>query len=571
MQAVSTVNANGTAQLDAVVGRVREASRTFARISIDDRLALLRRLRVEYHEVAEASVLAACRAKGIDPASPLIGEEWLQGPLITLRYLRLLQESLEQIRTWGAPRIDRSWIGSLSDGRLSIKGYPLSLMDGLLLPRTVGHVHLQAGITRENLSEHRARFYRSPHAGKVCLVLGGGNVNSIPTTDVLHKLFIEGTACVLKMNPVNAYLGPFIEQGFAALVEKNFLAVTYGGAEEGAHLVNHPGVDEVHITGSDKTHDFIVWGPPGPEREARKARRDPLLKKPITSELGNISPVVWVPGPYSAREVASQARNLAGMVINNASFNCNSAKLLVTPTGWRERDRVLDAVGGALGKSAVRKAYYPGAEERWKAFTEHRPGLRLFGNAQPGELPWALIPGIDASQYADRAFQQEPWCSILSETSVGSDDPIRFLDEATRFLNEHVWGTLCATLVIHPRSLRDPEVAAALDRTIRGLRYGTVAINTWPATVFALGTMPWGGHPSSTPEEIRSGSGFVHNTLMLEGIEKAVIRGPLAPWPPMPWEAGHRTQQILARRLTDFEYDPSWTKVPGFTLAALQG
>jgi len=32
----------------------------------------------------------------------------------------------------------------------------------------------------------------------------------------------------------------------------------------------HAGVDEIHITGSDKTHDLIVWGPPGPAREERK-------------------------------------------------------------------------------------------------------------------------------------------------------------------------------------------------------------------------------------------------------------------------------------------------------------
>ena len=566
-----TVRGGATAQLDAVAGRVRDAARPFARLSVDERLTLLRQLRVDFHRISEASVLAACRAKGIDPNSPLVGEEWLQGPLITLRYLRLLQQSLEEIRSRGTPRIERTWIDSLTDGRLSIKGYPLSLMDGMLLPRTVGHVHLREGITRHNLKAHQASFYRAPHEGRVCLVLGGGNVNAIPTTDVLHKLFIEGTVCVLKMNPVNAYLGPLIEQGFAALVEKGFLQVTYGGAEEGAHLVNHPAVDEIHITGSDKTYDAMVWGPSGPEREARKAKGERLLHKPVSSELGNISPVLWVPGPYSARQLAAQARSLAGMVINNASFNCNSAKLLVTAKGWGLRDRVLDSVGALLARSPVRKAYYPGAEERWKAFTEGRAGVRTFGTAQPGELPWALLPGVDASREDDRVFHQEPWCALLSETSVGSDDPVRFLDEAVPFVNEKVWGTLCATIVVHPATLKDPAAAAALDRAVRALRYGTVAINLWPATVFALGTLPWGGHPSSTPANIQSGTGFVHNSLMLEGIEKAVIRGPLAPWPAMPWEAGHKAPQVLARRLAEFEYDPSLAKVAGVGLAAMQG
>ena len=33
--------------------------------------------------------------------------------------------------------------------------------------------------------------------------------------DVLTKMFNEGKVCILKMNPVNAYLGPFLEEAFA--------------------------------------------------------------------------------------------------------------------------------------------------------------------------------------------------------------------------------------------------------------------------------------------------------------------------------------------------------------------
>src|SRR6185312_15859586 len=149
-------------------------------------------------------------------------------------------------------------------------------------------------------------------------------------------------------------------------IDRGLLFVCYGGADVGKYLVEHPGVDEIHITGSDKTHDLMVWGPPGPEREARKANKDPLLKKAITSELGNISPVVVVPGPYSDGEVRYQGGNIAGMVANNASFNCNSAKLLVQPREWRYRGQMLDSVQTALGRASVRTAWYPGAEQRWK-------------------------------------------------------------------------------------------------------------------------------------------------------------------------------------------------------------
>src|SRR5690606_7783916 len=125
---------------------------------------------------------------------------------------------------------------------------------------------------------------RDPDGG-VALILGAGNVSSIPPMDVFTKMFIEGFVCVVKMNPVNEWAGPILERALAPLVERGFLRFVYGGGDVGTYLVEHPGVHDVHITGSDKTHDLIVWGPPGPERERRKKANDPILKKPISSEL----------------------------------------------------------------------------------------------------------------------------------------------------------------------------------------------------------------------------------------------------------------------------------------------
>src|SRR5581483_1655232 len=140
------------------------------------------------------------------------------------------------------------------------------------------------------------------HGGRVPLVLGAGNVSSIGPLDVVYKLFVEDQVVVFKTNPVNAYLGPLMEEGFRALVEPGYLRVVYGGAAEGAYLCNSAGVDEIHITGSDKTFDAIVFGA-GPEGAERKAAHQPLLDKRITGELGNVSPVIVVPGPWSKKEL----------------------------------------------------------------------------------------------------------------------------------------------------------------------------------------------------------------------------------------------------------------------------
>ncbi len=571
MTAVPIPTATAFAKLDEMLSRVKEGSRRFARLSIDERIALVRSMRDGYYAIAEESVRAACAAKGLDFDSPTSGEEWLAGPLITLRILRQTEEVLEEVKRYGAPRIQPSWLRQLPDGRLSVRVFPPNALDAMLLAKHTAEVYLEPGITAANLSEHQASFYKRPHEGRLCVVLGAGNVNAIPPTDVVYKMFVEGTACVLKMNPVNAYIGPLLERAFRSAIDKGFFAVAYGGADEGGYLVSHPLVDEVHITGSDKTHDLLVWGPPGPEREERKRRNEPLLKKAITSELGNISPVIVVPGPYADDELRFQAFSVAGMVANNASFNCNSAKLLVTPKAWEGRPKLWELIAQGLERAEVRHAYYPGAEERWKLFTEGRPGVKLVGQRKPGHLPWALISDVDPNASSDRVFHQEPWCAVLSETGLSGSDPASFLEEAVKFVNEKVWGTLNVTLVVHPRTMKEPRSAEAVEKAISKLRYGTVAVNTWPAAGFGLGVTPWGAHPSSTLEDIQSGKGWVHNVFMLEGIEKCVLRAPVKTFPVPTWFPGHRTLHQLGRKLVELQMDPSWLKVPGVAATAMRG
>jgi hypothetical protein len=82
--------------------------------------------------------------------------------------------------------------------------------------------------------------------------------------------------------------------------------------------VRHAAIDEIHLTGSDATYDELVWGAAGPEREARKARNAPILAKSITAELGCVSPVLVVPGPYDRAQLAFQAEAVAGAVTSNA-------------------------------------------------------------------------------------------------------------------------------------------------------------------------------------------------------------------------------------------------------------
>ena len=154
---------------------------------------------------------------------------------------------------------------------------------------------------------------------------------------------------------------------------------------------------------------------------------------------------------------------------------------------------------------------------------------------------------------------------------MGSDDPLEFLERAVEFANNRLWGTLSADLVVHPESLKDPRIAKAVERAVARLRYGVVTLNAWSGFAFVYGTPPWGAYPGATSSDIQSGTGWVHNTAMLEGIEKAVLRHPLTMVPKPATFPSHRTAHTVNRRLTYLDERASWAKVPGVIAAAMRG
>jgi acyl-CoA reductase-like NAD-dependent aldehyde dehydrogenase len=558
-------------ELNAALQRLRDNAAKFAQTSISQKISWLREIAQRSLEVAPEQVAAACRAKGVDEAGPLAGEEWLAGVATTLRNVRYLIEALTQIGERGTPTVNPRAVIDRAGG-VAVRVTPHDGYDKTLFAGLTCDVWLGSGVRRDSIAETQASFYKQQNPkGGVSLILGAGNVASIPPMDVLYKMFVEGNVCLLKMNPVNEYVGPFLQRSFKPLIDAGFLVIVYGGGDVGAYLCQHPLIDDIHITGSDKTHDLIVWGPPGPEREDRKRRRAPILTKRITSELGNVSPVMVVPGPYSDAEIDFMAQNIAGMITNNASFNCNAAKLLILPSGWPLRDRLLKQIGDVVARVPPRKAYYPGAKDRYRDLTEGRSGVRKFGAAGPDDLPWTLVPGLDANDASEKNFYTEPFCSILSETQIGSTDPAEFVATASKFANDRVWGTLNAMFLVSPRVEADPAFKSVFDQALRDLRYGTIGINHWPALVYALGNAPWGGHQSATLEDIQSGLGWVHNTLMFEDIDKSVVRGPMKGFPKPAWFPGHKTLHRLAPAFASLEAAPSWTKVPSIALMGLRG
>lgn len=566
----SAFPASSRPAIDAAVETLRSRKVAWASLPLLEKIDLLRALRRSFAAVADEWVAACQRAEGLDPAEPRAGEEWIVGPYFVLRNLRLLQASLTSISVNGTPRVPGP-VRRLADGRAAAQVFPFDVWDRIFYPGVTAEVWMLEGVTPETLAATQAVAYREElPRGKVALVLSAGNVSSIGPMDALYKLFVDNQVVIFKAHRVNDYLGPLLERGLRPLVEAGFLRVVYGGVEEGAYLCAHALVDTIHVTGSDKTYEAIVFGA-GAEGARWKAEGTPRLQKEVSAELGNVSPVVVVPGLWSAADLAYHAENVATMLTNNGGFNCNAARVIVLHSAWPQRDAFLDAVRAVLRRVSPRRAYYPGAADRFAAFLAAHPDAELYGEAGAGELPWALAPGLDAAAPADIAFTTESFCSFFGAVDLDAPSPADFVRRAVDFCNERLWGSLNVTLLVHPASAADGAIGGAVEQAIADLRYGTVALNHWAAAGYGLVITPWGAYPGHEPQDIQSGVGVVHNTLMFSRTEKGVVRAPFRVWPKPPWFVLHGTSNALGRRLTFFEADPAPWKLPGIFALALQG
>lgn len=556
--------------IDEALGVLSAHKQSWLEMSLRERIGLLRGLLASTEAVSQSWVDAALVAKGITPGTPHEGEEWLAGPSVTLRNIQLLLRSLEDIERHGVPQLPQR-ARTRAGGQVVAQVFPTDRWDKLLFDGFTAEIWMQPGVALQDLPHHQARFYRDPpEEGKVALVLGAGNVSSIGPMDALYKLFVEGQVVILKMNPVNEYLGPFMEQAFAGLRDRGFFRVVYGGATEGAYLCEHELVDEIHITGSDKTHDAIVYGV-GDEGRDRKVNDTPRNTKRITSELGNVSPMIVVPGPWSQGDLDFQGENLASSLANNAGFNCNATRVVVTHEGWSQREALLDSMRRAFASALPRLPYYPGAQARFEAFVERHPDAAKFGPAGASEVPWTLISGLDPHIKEEICFTTEAFCAVTSEVPLAADSVVEYIDAAVEFANETLWGTLNAAIVVHPKSLEVPEIAAAVDRAIAELRFGCVAVNHWPGLAYGFVSPTWGAYPGHTAADIQSGVGDVHNTYLFDEPQKSVIRGPFRVKPKPAWFISHKTVHELAKKLTYFNARPSLGKIPSLLWSALRG
>lgn len=547
----------------------------WAQLPVPERIALLQEVKDNLMTVAEGWAETAARKKLIPEGSPLAGEEWISGPYAFMAGCNALIQTLGQME--GKRFLDHLPTRELVTGQTAVKVVPHSIWDRLLLSGVSAEIWMQKGVTRANLKDHAAIAYDTPIAarkGKVALVLGAGNIASIAPLDVFQKLFLENQVVILKMNPVNDYLTDYLRVAMKPLIDRDFLRIVKGDGAAGAYLTEHPLIEEMHITGSQATHDAIVWGT-GAEGEANRKAGTPKNNKRFTSELGAVCPTIVVPGPWSKADLRFQAENVATQKLHNSGFNCVACQVLIMPKGWDKGETFLANLRQIMAQNQ-RLAYYPGAGDRLGAFADHASNVTPI---QRGKAPPVVVNKLDDD---DWFRENEVFAPALSMHEIDGADAEAYLREAIAFANDKLHGTLGGNILIHPRTIRKIG-QKRFEEILAEFRYGTIAINAWTGLGFLLTVCPWGAFPGHTLDDVQSGIGTVHNAFMLENTERTVVRAPWRPFPRgvlsgqftllprPPWFITNRRQDRIGRALTRFQHKPGWLKLPRIFANALLG
>ncbi|MFW0783521.1 aldehyde dehydrogenase family protein [Gordonia sp. CPCC 206044] len=546
-------------ELDRMIGELEVGARAWAATTLYDRAALMIRTHTTVRDAAQEWAQTALRIKKTPPS--VAGEEWLAGPYITMATLTETARTLATLAAGRGP-LDDVPITAAPGGRIALQLLPVGAQEKLLLNGFSGEVWMPPGTDAEQARAAAGLAARHPDRnGGVGLVLGAGNVTLIGPLDAIYQLVAYNRVSVLKLNPTFHDLLPVYQKAFAPLIKRDLLRIINGASEIGAYITNHPDIAHVHITGSGATHDAIVWGT-GPEAERRRTAHQPLLRTEITSELGGVSPIIVVPGKWSAADLRYQAENVATQKLQNCGHNCIAGQAMIMSSSWPQAEEFLDAIRRVFDRLPPREVWYPGSERRM-AQAEH-----TYPRAE--RHCGRLLVKVDDST-SDELFHTEYFSPVLGYTTLPGSG-IDFLRAAIGFANERLTGTLGASILVAPRDRR--KMGPGFTEALAELRYGTIGVNCWSATGYLAPALPWGAFPGNAIDDVGSGIGFVHNTRLIANPERVVVTGPFRPFPrswfggessmapPLPYLVTSKANTSSAKALTHYAAHPGWGSIP---------
>ncbi len=475
--------------------------------------------------------------------TPAEGEEWLGGPFASVLATQYYIKSLTND--------DDLTEKKYNSEENSYKVFPNNFIERITFPFIDAKVIFNKSMSFDDINKYRGFSKRYDIDPSITLVLGAGNFSSIPYLDVLYHLITRKSVILLKLNPVNEYLKPVFEKVFQNFIERGYIIVTTGNIDESKYMANHPGINHIHLTGSDKTFEDIVYGRELTEKERTTKSLSKINNKPISSELGNVTPIIIHPGKWSTSDIKYQARKIVTAKLNNNGFNCIAAQVVVLPDGWGQTETLIKFVKHYMSKAKERKAYYPESIERLEKLEKDKGYERV--NALS-----CVTPHLTREIKAYSKFEiDEVWSSTIYFKKIEYTSVEDFANKAIDYCNDELWGNLGVSVIIkdHDRKFNEHITNLYVDN----LNYGTVAINEWAAIGYIIPQLPWGGFPGNRDNDIQSGQSVVHNSMLFESPLKGVVNTKfrISRIIDPPWFVTNKKARRLFKNLTYYQINNS--------------
>ena len=540
--------------IDRFITTLRTNSKEFNSISNVQLASMLEETISNIKEVAFFWATICSDNKGTTK-TPAEGEEWLGGPfasvLATQYYITSLtnEDDLSEKKFNGEEN--------------SYKVFPNNFIERLTFPFIDAKVYFNKSMSFDDINRYRGFSKRYDFDPSITLVLGAGNFSSIPYLDVLYHLITRKSVILLKLNPVNEYLKPVFEKVFQTFIERGYIIVTTGNIDESKYMATHSGINHIHLTGSDKTYEDIVYGRELTLKEKKSKAISKVNNKAITSELGNVTPIIIHPGKWSTSDIKYQARKIVTAKLNNNGFNCIAAQVVVLPDGWGQTDTLIKFVKHYMNKAKDRKAYYPESIERLEKLEKDKGYERV--NALTCVTPHLTREIKSYSKYEI----DEVWSTTIYFKKIEYSTIEEFANKAIDYCNDELWGNLGVSVIVkdHERKFNKHITNLYIDK----LNYGTVAINEWAAIGYIIPQLPWGGYPGNRDNDVQSGQSVVHNSMLFESPLKGVVNTKfrISRLIDPPWFVFNKKGRRLFKNLTYYQINNSNINFLKLIIAAL--
>ncbi|GIR01074.1 MAG: hypothetical protein CM15mP10_1370 [Actinomycetota bacterium] len=528
--------------IDRFITTLRTKSKEFNSISNVQLASMLEETISNIKEVAFFWATICSDNKGTTK-TPAEGEEWLGGPFASVLATQYYIKSL----TNDDDLVEKKY----NSEENSYKVFPNNFTERITFPFIDAKVIFNKSMSFDDINKYRGFSKRYDIDPSITLVLGAGNFSSIPYLDVLYHLITRKSVILLKLNPVNEYLKPVFEKVFQNFIERGYIIVTTGNIDESKYMATHPGINHIHLTGSDKTFEDIVYGRELTEKERKSKSLSKINNKPISSELGNVTPIIIHPGKWSTSDIKYQARKIVTAKLNNNGFNCIAAQVVVLPDGWGQTDTLIKFVKHYMSKAKERKAYYPESIERLEKLEKDK------GYERVNSLS-CVTPHLTREIKAYSKFEiDEVWSSTIYFKKIDYTSIEDFANKAIDYCNDELWGNLGVSVIIkdHDRKFNKHITNLYIDK----LNYGTVAINEWAAIGYIIPQLPWGGFPGNKDNDIQSGQSVVHNSMLFESPLKGVVNTKfrISRFIDPPWFVTNKKARRLFKNLTYYQISNS--------------